>query len=166
MSKPQPTRIASDDCAVTVDGVACYPHEGEWVELYRLQSVAELQAMEQMTRLTVALQAAQGEPDEAQRSLAIMNAAFGDACACLAGRVVAWNWTDLSGAPLPPPAGNPAVLARLSVEEVSWLLARNAAETAGERKNGSAPSPTTSSATASTATGASRSITARSRSRA
>ena len=58
-------------------------------------------------------------------------------CERLATRVIAWNWTDLMGKPLPQPYGRPDVLLALSNDELRWLLQPSEGlETGGESKNG------------------------------
>ncbi|MDO8704082.1 MAG: hypothetical protein Q7J84_03970 [Sulfuricaulis sp.] len=163
MSKPLPRRIPSDDCAVSIDGAEYHPHEGEWVEMMTGMSLGEIKALERFRKASVEYQAAQGEPNETERILGIIDGAFTAICAMLANKIVAWNWTDLRGQPLPPPDGKPEVLERLNVEELMWLLAVAEGQSPSQRKNALPPSPTISSAIESPATGASKSTTARSR---
>lgn len=147
MAKPLPSHLDSSECAVNVDGATYYPHEGEWVELYRIASVGELRTLEKLRRLGVDMAAAEGEPDQQERQMMLINRHFAEVCGFLSQRVVAWNWTDLSGEPLPMPHGNPEALARLTADELMWLVTASQGETPGERKNASAPSASGSSAT-------------------
>jgi hypothetical protein len=163
MAKPKPLRIPSDDCAVTVNGEACQPHEGEWVEIYSGMSVGEWRAFESIRRAGVDLLAAQGEPDEAARVTAIVEGQFGTLCEHLARRVTAWTWTDDRGMPLPQPDGTPGPLQALRSQELAWLIAVSQGETPAVRKNGSRPSRTTSSDTASPAMAGRKSTGGRSR---
>ncbi len=163
MAKPTPRRVPSDDCLVTVDGVEYAVHEEEWVDLLPGMNVQALAALEGLHRIGVTLNTVKGEPDEYIRALEAVNRYFDDACAFLAGRVVAWNWTDLKGNALPDPSLE--VLKALDAGEILWLLEAAQGETKAQRKNALAPSPTTSSAIGSPATGAKRNISARSRTR-
>ncbi len=154
MSKPKPVRVLSDGCAITIGDDTYRPHEGEWVEMLAIQSVAELQEEERIRRLGVEIDAVRGEPDEASRLSALMDAHFERLCEVLAVRIVDWNWTDDLGRPLPRPDGSPAPLKRLRTQELYWLLTATRGEMPEQRKNDLAPSPTTSSDTESQATGA------------
>ena len=166
MGKPLPKRVDSSDCAVKIGDETYYPHEGEWVELFVGQSVGELQGITQMRRLGVEMQAIQGESDQNERALDLIEPVFDTLCNILAGRIVNWNWTDDAGRPLPAPDGTPQPLKRLRAEELNWLLSAGQGETPAQRKNALAPSLTTCSDTESQATGAKPSTTGRSRKRA
>ncbi len=136
MGKPKPRRITSDDCEVSVDGETCTPHEGEWVEMFTNWAVGELKAINDFRRMRVKLDAVEGENDEAARSMEIMEQAFEGVLESLAGRVVAWNWTDWQGRPLPQPDGTKEPLRRLHSDELLWLLNAGQGEAPAERKNG------------------------------
>lgn len=166
MAKPLPRRVPSDDCAVDLDGDTYYPHEGEWVEIVGVPSVAELQAFTALAALGQDLAVAEGEPDEAGQAAAAIDRHFTAVCAALAERIVAWNWTDMRGRELPSPDGNPAVFASLSTEELYYLTRVARGERAADRKNDSRPTVTTSSATAQPVMAAARSTTGRNLTRA
>lgn len=124
MAKPVPVEVKSDDCTVTVNGVAYTPHEGESVWLFQGQSVGEMRALGRLMGLQTVIDGAKGEKGQ-EAAMAVLRAvdeAFDDICAMLAPRVVSWNWTDLRGDPLPQPDGSPDGLARLESEELFWLL--------------------------------------------
>ena len=128
--KIPPERILSDDCAVYVgrviedgeikdEGTAYHVHEGEWVEMLPCRSLSELLA------LTDVEKAAQNGADY----LRIL-------CQELSQRVTAWNWTGMAGEALPEPYNAPAVLERLTDDELMWLLsAAKGNETSDARKN-------------------------------
>lgn len=121
MSKPLPTRVPSDDCAVTIDGQVCRPHEGEWVELHRGRTVGEVAAINRLQALQAELTA--GDDPERQAEVAgELDDVFGELCELLARRLVAWSWTDLSGRPLAQPDGTAAQLTGLESAEVAWLV--------------------------------------------
>lgn len=162
MGKPRPRRIASDDCAVLIDGAVYYPHEGEYVELYSGVTVGELQAMEHIRRLGVEISAVKGDADEYARTLQLLDPHYEELYGCLASRLVSWDWTDDRGRPLGPP-DEIATLRRLRPEELYWLLFCVQGESQGERKNGSRPSQTISSAIESLATPGNTSTEGRSR---
>ncbi len=136
MAKPAPRRVQSDDCELTVDGATYRPHEGEWIEVRGGRTVAESEAIHDMHRVMVDLDAASGEPDEAQRVSAIMHHYYERMIGLLADRLLAWSWTDDDGEPLPQPHHNPSVFYRLTDTEAYYLLSAIRGETPGERKNG------------------------------
>lgn len=148
LKKPIPKRVPSDDCIVTVAGEEYTPHEGEWIEVIPIVEVRELQILRYWDELRVKLESAEGEEDEETRQLILMDDAFRESLPWLASRIVSWSWTDLRGRELPQPAEDESVLARLSLEEVMYLVAATRGETPGEQKNGSRPSPTSSLDTA------------------
>lgn len=159
MAKPTPRRIPSDACEVVGADGPYHPHEGEWVEIVGTLTVGDIMALSALERYGVALQAAQGEPDEAIQSVRIMDQYFRQTCEGLARRVVAWSWTDDLGRPLPQPAGNPEAFAALSPAELTYLIGLVRGEQPADRKNDSRPSPTTSSAIVSLPTRAATSTT-------
>jgi len=135
MAKPKARRIPSDDCAVASGGETYYPHEGEWVEIRPVASIAEVRALDGLRRLKVELDAAAGESDEAVRVLSIMDKHFGAVCESLARRMVAWSWTDDNGEPMPQPASQPKVLEQLKGDEILWLMNAAQGESGAARKN-------------------------------
>ncbi len=147
MGKPRPIRVPADDCAVTVGGATYYPHEGEWVDIFVGFPVGGWKALQTIFGLQAEIDAAKGEPDEAQRITALLEPHFDRLCTYLAERLVDWNWTDNRGRPLPVPDGDPELLKRLEAQELYWLLKAIQGQTPSEEKNASAPSPTISSAT-------------------
>lgn len=159
MSKPVPERFDSGDFTVVVNGETYYPHEGEWVELFPDQTVAEVLAQAGMAKLASQIKSAEGDPDEQSQVLAAIAEHFDVACEQLADRVMAWSWTDRRGNPLPQPDGTVGPIKRLSNEEMRYLLTVKASkqESKADRKNGSRLSLTSSSATRSQPSRASRS---------
>ena len=129
--KIPPTRVKSDDCAIyvgrviedgeiTEEGTAYYVHEGEWVEIFLTQSLAEIMALVDMRNMVE-------EGAGAMRTF----------CHELANRIVEWNWTDNGGDPLPQPHNAPEVVERLTNDELMWLMtAIQGKETTENRKNG------------------------------
>lgn len=158
MSKPLPTVVPSDDYAVVVDGETFHPHEGESVTLFVGLSVAALTAINRLMSLGTQLAAIEGEPDQLAQTTALLDTTYQQVCEMLAPRIVAWTWTDLAGRPLPQPDGTAGPLQALDASEVNWLIGALKGETAGARKNGSRPSPTTSSATRPQPSQTSRSV--------
>ena len=130
--KIPPIRIPSDACAVwvgrvVIDGEVTEPweahflHKGEWVEIIPYESIG-----------AILRGASQPEAVDLEAKVARLHAV----CATVAGRVAAWNWTDIIGDPLPPPYGDPSIIERLSNDEVTWLSgALLASESVGQRKN-------------------------------
>lgn len=149
MSKPQPQRIPSDDCVVTINGTEYHPHEGEWVEVLAGMTVREYQALSRLVDYGMQLLAAQGEPDEQQQVMRLTDQQMDELCVALADRVLDWNWTDLRGRPLPKPDGTPEPLRRLQAQELRWLSTATQGERPADRGKGLSDSPITSSATPS-----------------
>jgi len=136
MAKPQPRRIPSDDCEVTINGEVYTPHEGEYVEMLVGQTVSEISAARRFLELQPKFAALKGEDDENQQVTALLDDAFEGICKSLAGRVVSWNWTDDAGRPLPPPDGTSGPIKNLRAEEVYYLIGCAKGEPPAERKNG------------------------------
>lgn len=138
MSKPGAERFPSDDFTVIVNGATYHPHEGEWVELFPDQSVAEILSHNALTRLGAKLKTVQGDPDEQVQVATAISEHFDTVCHQLAARVMAWTWTDRRGNPLPQPDGTIGPIASLSSEEMAYLLRLRSIrqETEAERKNG------------------------------
>ena len=135
MAKPLPKTVASDDCAVTIDDVVYYPHEGETVTIRAGMSVGEVASMDKLRGLGTELLAISGEPDEAPRIIALITPVFEDLCQLLSKRLVSWTWTDDSGEPLPQPDGTAAPLRVLKADELYWLLRAGQNNTPEQRKN-------------------------------
>ena len=142
-SKIPAVRVASDDCAIMQgrvirDGAIVYAgepvhvHQGEWVEIVPVQSMREFLALTRLVGI-----APDGVPN-AQR-IAQLQAPLEELCDVLSRRIVAWNWTDLMGEPLPAPYGQPDVIKLLSDDEILWLVTAAQGETGGQRKNVSMP---------------------------
>lgn len=146
MSKPLPRRIPSDDCEI-VEGEAVYrPHEGEWVELFAGMRVGDFAMLADLNQLDVRLAAVEGEDDETAKRIALNSDAMGQLKRMLAVRLVAWNWTDDSGHPMPQPTESGAI-DRLRLEELTYLATIMRGETPAEKKAGTNGSRTTSTAT-------------------
>ena len=144
--KIPPRKIKSDDCAINVgqgiedgeivdSGVPYYIHQGEWIEILPVITVAEVMNISR-------LQNAAGDVSGLDENLSLL-------CEELARRLVAWNWTGLMGEPLDPPNNRPDVLMKLSSDELMWLMtASSSQEAPDERKKDSGKSENTSSVTA------------------
>ena len=119
MAKPLPQRVNSDDCEVVVNGETCKPHEGEWVELFRVQTFADWAANVDLRFPSAELDDAAGEPDETERTLKAVRNWYAAVTEVLAEHVTAWSWTDARGRALPPPSLS--VLRKLSMAEIRYL---------------------------------------------
>lgn len=158
MAKLPARRVPSDDFAVRLGGVDYHTHEGEWVEIIAAPlQLRHMRAYSRLGTLGVELEAAQADPEAdaaeqaaAQLKLArLMDENFDLMLSALTARVVAWNWTDDFGRPLPAPDGSSAPFEALSAEELHYLMGLvQAGESQDERKNGSRAMPTAVSATA------------------
>lgn len=143
--KPKiPTQcILSDDCMVEIGqivengeiiqpGVEYPVHQGEWVEVIPVLTIAEITTLSEMRALT--------QDDDGAK----VGDAFHRLCASLSLKIVAWNWTDMLGEPYPQPFRNPEVLENLTPDEIVWLVgAITERETGEQRKNDFGASPTT-----------------------
>lgn len=134
--KPPVRTVPSDDCIVKVDGVEYAVHTGEHVCVLAGFSVGGLRALGKMRALGAEVAAVQGEAEEGGKVLDALNGAFADVTLELARRVKGWNWTDDSGAPLPPPNGTPEPFQALRTEEIYWLIGACQGESSAERKKG------------------------------
>ena len=140
MSKIPPRRIPSDDCVIRVGrkisggkivepGTEYRVHEGEWVDVLPVTSVRQHLALSGLQRAT----AAGVDADTTEK-------AMNDFCAVVASKVLAWNWTDLDGKPLPCPFNSVETIQGLSDDEVIWLFRAIRGELPEERKKDSGPS--------------------------
>ncbi len=101
--------------------------EGSWVEFRRRLKAKHLRVIAQMATLQdVSFQ------DDPGRVLDVIDR-MGQ---MLAPFVVAWNWTDEEGEPLPQPMGNAEVFGELDFGELMWLIERMGEHVGGiKRKN-------------------------------
>ena len=139
-------RVASDGCAITigrvtedgeitVPGAEHYVHIGEWIEVMPVLAVKEVM---QLSRLQ------QGGAENG-----VLGESLGQLCQELSKRLLAWNWTDLTGAGMEQPYNRPDVLENLSADELLWLInATSDQETPDARKKGFDPLENISSVTA------------------
>ena len=125
MSKIPSRKVNCSDCLVVREGKECMLHVDEWIEVIEGGTIRQQLAMYDLRK------EAAGEnpdPDKMAQSLAQI-------CQEVSIRVMAWNWTDLNGEPLPQPYRNPDVIASLRNEELAYLIKAVAGEAPGERKN-------------------------------
>ena len=136
------TKVNSDECSINIGqvvedgeitnpGTPYFVHQGEWVEILPVITVAEVMNISRLQNAatdTVGL-------DQNLSSL----------CKELSKRIIAWNWTDLMGEKMEQPYNRPDVLERLASEELMWLMsAASSQESADERKKDSKKSGGTS----------------------
>lgn len=145
MAKVPPRRVPSDDCVVTVAGERYHVHEGEWVEVLPGLSVGDYEAFHAFAGVQVQMAAVKGEQDEGLKTIGILADTFGKAVPLVKSRLVAWNWTDNRGEPLPQPHDEPSPLWRLDEAEIAYLIQVITGTNEGAEKNASSPSETTSS---------------------
>lgn len=96
-------RVYANDLEVELDGEKFYPHAGEYVEIRPFWTIDERQLHDDFLSGKAA-----GDAGTLQRTWDF-----------LVARVVAWDWTDDLGEPMPQPSE--AVLRRLANYEVFWL---------------------------------------------
>ena len=168
MAKPTARRIPSDDCIVTVDGVAYNTHEGEWVELRPGGSVAGLQVAASLAGIETELKSFQGEADGEIQAIVALGRHLGRMAEVIAPRLMAWTWTNDRSEPHPQPDGTADQLTRLLGDtELLYLFKLvYAGESPAQRKNDLRPLPITSSATGSAETGTPSHTKGRNRSKA
>ena len=135
-------KVLSDECSINVGqvvedgeitnpGTPYFVHQGEWVEILPVITVAEVMNISR-------LQNAASDTTSLDQNLS-------DLCKELSKRVIAWNWTDLMGEKMEQPYNRPDVLERLASEELMWLMsAASSQESADERKKDSKKSVDTS----------------------
>ena len=135
-------KVKSDECSISVGqviedgeitnpGTPYFVHQGEWVEILPVITVAEVMNISR-------LQNAASDTTSLDQNLS-------DLCKELSKRVIAWNWTDLMGEKMEQPYNRPDVLERLASEELMWLMsAASSQESADERKKDSKKSVDTS----------------------
>lgn len=119
--RPEPIRVPSDECLVRIGDREYALHRGQSVWIVGTRTVGELQATWAFDRLSVELDRVRGEPNETERSLALLEEHFERMLAWMARRLVRWDWTDATGQPLPPLDGTPEPLRYLSPDEVHYL---------------------------------------------
>lgn len=140
MRKPEAVEIPSDDCVLTIGGVTFAPHEGEAVWVRPGMTVGELRLLREIQGLQVKIAALADEDEDGVRRIAAMDDAFGSAVAFLRDRLVRWTWTDDAGAPYAQPRDDPAILERLRIEEIFYLVGAVNGANPGQQKNVSRPS--------------------------
>ena len=135
-------KVKSDECSINIGqviedgeitnpGTPYFVHQGEWVEILPVITVAEVMNISR-------LQNAASDTTSLDQNLS-------DLCKELSKRVIAWNWTDLMGEKMEQPYNRPDVLERLASEELMWLMtASSSQESADERKKDSKKSVDTS----------------------
>jgi len=135
-------KVKSDECSISIGqviedgeitnpGTPYFVHQGEWVEILPVITVAEVMNISRL--------------QNAASDTASLDQNLSDLCKELAKRIIAWNWTDLMGEPMEQPFNRPDVLERLASEELMWLMtASSSQESADERKKDSKKSADTS----------------------
>ena len=112
-------RVASDDCninigqvmedgEITVPGTPYHVHVGEWVEVMPVIAVKEVMQLSRLQR--------GGEESGA------LGESLGQLCQELSKRLLAWNWTDLTGERMEQPYNRPDILENISADELLWLV--------------------------------------------
>jgi hypothetical protein len=99
-------RVASDE--VESQG------PGTWVELRQSLKLKHLRALTDLSKL-------QGID---RMDLEAVNKGFDAVCEALSRFVVAWNWRDEDGEPLPSPKRDPEAFSELEFDELMWLIGR------------------------------------------
>ena len=128
-------RVASDDCninigqvmedgEITVPGTPYHVHVGEWVEVMPVIAVKEVMQLSRLQR---------GGTENGA-----LGESLGQLCQELSKRLLAWNWTDLTGEKMEQPYNRPDILENLSADELLWLVnASGVQEGTDTRKKGS-----------------------------
>lgn len=164
MAKPLPIKCPADELVVKFGGVEYTPHEGESVTLLRCGTLNMLTRFRELNGVAAELAAIKGDANENERSVEIVESAYRGLAELIAPYLIEWDWTDITGRPLPPLDGTAGPLGQLEVEELQWLTARIQGVEVSDRPNASRRSGTSSSATEPTPT-SSASTTASNRGR-
>ncbi len=135
MGKPKPVVVPSDDCTVRVGGEPFTPHEGETVTLYQGMVVGEWKALQGVFELQSRMDEIGDDPENERKLIELLTPHFQTFIEFLKDRVVAWDWTDDRGRPLPQPDGSDGPFQKLRAEELYWLLQASRGETGAARKN-------------------------------
>ena len=135
-------KVKSDECSISIGqviedgeitnpGTPYFVHQGEWVEILPVITVAEVMNISRL--------------QNAASGITSLDQNLSDLCKELSKRIIAWNWTDLMGEKMEQPYNRPDVLERLASEELMWLMtASSSQESADERKKDSKKSVDTS----------------------
>lgn len=137
--------IPSDECTVTIGGKTVdgktvggkeyHIHRGQSVTIVGTRSIGEMKASWGFNRLSIEIDGAKGEADEAQRVSLILEEHYDALLDWMAKRVVSWDWTDQAGRPLALPDGTPEPLMALSPEELFYLMRILRGEGTADEKN-------------------------------
>ena len=114
-------RIACDECPAVMGEDVIYPHVDQWLDLLPLQSLGETFLMSEYSRLSVDLAAAEGDTDDMRDLNRKMIDTYGEILEMLAGRILAWNWTDAAGRELGDPT-DPKSYRKITQTEMWWLV--------------------------------------------
>ena len=162
-TKPPLRRVPSDDCEVVVGGVTYYPHRGESLWFRGRQKIGQLRADWAFRRVGAELDEVapdpkvEGETDEVflarvakshLEGVRITDQHYADIVAWIAKRLVAWDWTDDDGNPLPNLDGTADPFAGISDDEMFYIWRTLRGEGPAEVGEDAGASPPTSSVTA------------------
>lgn len=165
-TKPQPRRVPSDDCEVTIGGQSYYPHVGESLWVLGTESIGQMKSRWAFLYLSSELDEAKEDPrgedetDEAyaervnranRERIKLIESQYDDLVAWFADRLDRWDWTNNRGKPLPELDGTIKPFMSLSMDEVYYIKSILTGEGPAEALNGASVSANSSSATASRA---------------
>jgi hypothetical protein len=135
-TKPQPRRVPSDDCEVSISGEKYYPHVGESLWVVGRPRLGEQKAQWAFLRISAELDEvtadprAEGEADEAYRArvresneaqINVVEGHYDQLISWFAARINRWDWTDDKGDQLPPLDGTTKPFLSLTMDEVFYI---------------------------------------------
>ncbi len=163
-TKPQPRRVPSDDCEVTIRGDSFYPHVGESLWVIGSESIGQMKSRWAFLHLSSELDEAKEDPRGENESdedyqkrverangdrIRLIESQYDDLVHWFADRLDRWDWTDNRGDPLPTLDRTITPFMGLSMDEVYYIKSVLSGEGPAESLNVATDSASDSSATAS-----------------
>lgn len=135
-TKPQPRRVPSDDCEVTIGGKSYYPHVGESLWVIGSESIGQMKSRWAFLHLSAELDEAKEDPrgeGESEEQYAkrverangdrikLIESQYDDLVHWFAERLDHWDWTDNRGDPMPSLNRTIEPFMSLSMDEVYYI---------------------------------------------
>jgi hypothetical protein len=135
-TKPQPRRVPSDDCEVTIRGESYHPHVGESLWVIGSETIGQMKSRWAFLHLSSELDEAkeapqaEGESEEDYKKrvekangerIKLIEAQYDDLVHWFAVRLAKWDWTDNASHPHPELDGTITPFMNLSMDEVYYI---------------------------------------------
>lgn len=135
-TKPQPRRVPSDDCEVTIRGESFYPHVGESLWVIGSETIGQMKSRWAFLHLSSELDEAKEDPQKDGESpedyqkrvekangdrIRLIESQYDDLVHWFAERLDRWDWTDNRGESLPPLNRTIEPFMGLSMDEVYYI---------------------------------------------